>query len=383
MIFYLAIYTIIVSIAMAINSWGINKNTLFLAGVFFIFATYSLTHYFMVYTSDPFYIAIFYSHFTAFWYLPGPLLYFYVRNTLFDKSGISKKDLWHLFPFALHVINMTPYFLSPFSYKLHVAQLIIQDFNNIKYFGGGFIYNTTIATISRPVLILIYCIYSAIKIFQFNPQKLLIKQNRQVFIWLIVLISTIAIVVISYFTLTLIMVDNSLTKLNIISRPSHLIAGFTFLIIPSLVLLFFPYILHGIPTKKQIKKRKKITIKKIEDPLKTTANEIIIYIQKEKPYLNPNFDIVDISKALNIPRHHIIYCFSGILGIKFSSYRSQQRVEYAKKLLESGKANSLSIDGIGQQAGFPSRSTYYATFKAETGLTPNQYLEELRGKSEK
>jgi AraC-like DNA-binding protein len=52
-------------------------------------------------------------------------------------------------------------------------------------------------------------------------------------------------------------------------------------------------------------------------------------------------------------------------------------VEHAKELLKGGSADSLSIDGIGSQSGFPSRSSFYATFKAETGMTPSQYLETI------
>ena len=47
------------------------------------------------------------------------------------------------------------------------------------------------------------------------------------------------------------------------------------------------------------------------------------------------------------------------------------------ELLKSGMADTLFIDGIGSQSGFPSRSSFYATFKAETGMTPSQYLENL------
>jgi AraC-like DNA-binding protein len=38
------------------------------------------------------------------------------------------------------------------------------------------------------------------------------------------------------------------------------------------------------------------------------------------------------------------------------------------------------MDGIGKSSGFISRSSFYAIFKAETGLTPIQYLEGLQEK---
>jgi AraC-like DNA-binding protein len=66
-----------------------------------------------------------------------------------------------------------------------------------------------------------------------------------------------------------------------------------------------------------------------------------------------------------------------ILQKKFTAYRTTLRVEHAKELLSAGSADTLSIDGIGSQSGFPSRSSFYASFKTETGMTPSQYLEKI------
>ncbi len=133
------------------------------------------------------------------------------------------------------------------------------------------------------------------------------------------------------------------------------------------------------PVAVSTKKVAKVTIPIVDasDPLAETAQLIVDYINAEKPYLNEEFDIEDIAEKLDIPRHHIIYCFTMILKKKFTTYRTTLRVEHAKELLSAGSANTLSIDGIGSQSGFPSRSSFYASFKSETGMTPSQYLESL------
>jgi AraC-like DNA-binding protein len=131
----------------------------------------------------------------------------------------------------------------------------------------------------------------------------------------------------------------------------------------------------AIPLKKP--KKEPITTPTSIDPLAETAQVIVDYIETEKSFLNPDFDVEELSEKLQIPKHHIIYCFTIILQKKFTAYRSTMRVEHAKELLKQGSANTLSIDGIGYQSGFPSRSSFFATFKAETGMTPNQYLETI------
>jgi transcriptional regulator GlxA family with amidase domain len=68
------------------------------------------------------------------------------------------------------------------------------------------------------------------------------------------------------------------------------------------------------------------------------------------------------------------------LDIKFTDLRAQLRVEHAKELLKKGLSESITIDAIGVDSGFKSRSTYYDAFKAETGMTPSQYLENFQTK---
>lgn len=380
MIFYLSLYSIAISIVISIYNWRINKNALYLSGTFVLFSTYILTHYFCIESNDPILVAIFYSNLTPLWYLPGPFLYFYVRNTLSDNASFRKGDYLHFMPFLIHLINMMPYLVSPFSYKLEVAKLIIADLNNIKFVGGGFLYSTSIATVSRPLIAMIYALASTGLLYRYKVQKLIFKQNRIVLIWIVTLIITFFIVVCSFFIVTLMLFEGSISKLAVQSRPAHILSGIAFFLLPTCLFLFFPQILYGMPiagitkSKKAVKKN---TSSESEDPLAETANLITDYIINEKAYLNPDFEIIDIVYALNIPRHHIVYCFSEILQIKFTAYRSKLRIEHAKKLLQEGSADTLSIDGIGAQSGFSSRSGFYATFKAETGMTPSQYLEGL------
>jgi AraC-like DNA-binding protein len=163
------------------------------------------------------------------------------------------------------------------------------------------------------------------------------------------------------------------------SIPTYNISGIAYAVLPFVLIVFFPQVLYGMPVVLTPKKAAKITIPVADsaDPLAETAQIIVDYIKTEKPYLYPEFDIEDISEKLDIPKHHIIYCFTIILQKKFTAYRSTVRVEHAKELLNAGTADTLSIDGIGAQSGFSSRSGFYATFKAETGMTPSQYLENL------
>ncbi len=384
MILYISLFSIITSAIIAIYNWRINPNALLLTGVFGIFSTYGLTHYFTVYHHDDFWTAIFYGNLSPLWYLPGPLLYVYTRNTITDKCLFSsKKDYLHLLPFLIQAINIAPYLFSSFAYKLEVAHLINEDINYVRTLGSGFFIPPSISFVTRPSLVIIYAIASVFLLQKYHRKERknleANKQNKLVYNWLFTLILVTLIVALNFLVMTLDLYGAPVNRVIMESEPTYNISGIAFALLPLVLIVFFPQILYGMPIATSTKKAAKLTIMAADsaDPLAETAQIIVDYIKDGKPFLDPDFDVEDLSEKLDIPKHHIIYCFTMILQKKFTAYRSAVRIEHAKELLNAGTADTLSIDGIGTQSGFSSRSGFYATFKAETGMTPSQYLESL------
>jgi AraC-like DNA-binding protein len=384
MILYISLFSIITSAIIAFYNWRINPNALLLTGIFGIFSTYGLTHYFTVYHHDDFWTALFYGNLSPLWYLPGPMLYLYTRNTLTDRSLFEKKkDYLHLLPFLIQAINIAPYLFSSFEHKLEIAHLINADINNVRTLGSGFLIPPGISFVTRPSLVVIYAMISLFLLNKYYTKERnnvgTNKQHKLVYNWLLTLSLVSLIVAVNFLFMTLELYDAPVNRVIIESEPTYTISGIAYALLPLILIVFFPQVLYGIPLVVTPKKAAKITIAVPDpsDPLAETAQIIIDYINNEKPYLNPDFDLEDLSEKLDIPKHHIIYCFTMILQKKFTAYRAMVRIDHAKELLNAGKADILSIDGIGTQAGFSSRSSFYATFKAETGMTPSQYLESL------
>jgi AraC-like DNA-binding protein len=66
----------------------------------------------------------------------------------------------------------------------------------------------------------------------------------------------------------------------------------------------------------------------------------------------------------------------------FPKLKTTLRIQYALQLMNSSDFEHLSIEGIGQMAGFSSRSSFYSAFQAEMDCSPGEYLEkkvEVRG----
>lgn len=88
-------------------------------------------------------------------------------------------------------------------------------------------------------------------------------------------------------------------------------------------------------------------------------------------FLNPNFTLEDAAKELKITKHILSQYVNEILGKSFSSLIKEYRVEKAKQLLET--ETNYTIESLGYDSGFNSKSTFFTAFKKITGLTPAEY----------
>ncbi len=390
MLLYISIFSILLSLVLLFNNWRINKNAVYLALFLIISSIYGITHHFVVYEKSPFWLALFYNHFTPLMSLLGPLLFFYIRGTLNDTYELSKWDIIHFVPAIVRLIGTVPYILLPFEEKIDIASIIINDIDKITTIDTNYFYSSTVSFIIRPTLLflyILYCIYLIWKRFakSTDNNKTPKKQFLISFGWLIILIATIFLIVVEFLIITF----NSIhTKPSIglnNTNPLYILSGFAYCIM-SLSLLLFPSILYGIPTRKIVEDQKKGKIKKAvdfveknkvmtEDPFYDLSKKIKKYIKTEKPYINPDFSISDIALALNVPQNHIQYCINEIMQTKFSTLKTDLRIACAIELLSSDLKDSFTIEGIAQQSGFKTRASFYNAFKNKTGKTPTEFME--------
>ena len=385
MLLYISLLTIILSGLLVTYNWRINKNTIYLGAFFSILATYGLTHYFTIYANSPFWLAVFYNNFSPFWFLTGPLLLFYYRGTLTDNSKLSGTDIIHFIPFFVQLIGIFPYLLTPFSYKVGIAAQILNDLNLITQFKVNWITAPLVNFFARPILVFLYLGYITYLLWLNHPKsnraKVPIQQFKLTYRWLILLEVTTAILIVNFFLLSLSLSKQTVTATMINAQFTHFFSGIAYFCM-SFMLLLFPRILYGMPIyaaepTKLSQPPKEIVEVSVsqDDPFFELVAKINAYLQKEEPYLNPDFTINELAASLRVPVHHVSYCLNTLMNVKFTSLRTQLRIQYAAKLLDSGQADELSMDGIGKKSGFSTRSNFYNAFKSETGMTPSEYLE--------
>ncbi len=105
--------------------------------------------------------------------------------------------------------------------------------------------------------------------------------------------------------------------------------------------------------------------------------EICATIKKEMEvkqyYLNQNLTIYDFAKEIQISARTISSCINQSVGFNFNEWVNNYRVEKALDILKDQNSNHLSIEGIGIDSGFKSRSAMYAAFRKKLGKSPGHY----------
>ncbi len=97
------------------------------------------------------------------------------------------------------------------------------------------------------------------------------------------------------------------------------------------------------------------------------------YMVKSRCFTKEDLTIVDVSEAIHEHPRRISQSINSLLGTNFNNYINSFRVEYAKELFASDQYKNLSIEGIGMEAGFHSKSTFYAAFRKIEGTTPAKH----------
>lgn len=118
--------------------------------------------------------------------------------------------------------------------------------------------------------------------------------------------------------------------------------------------------------EKEKYKNKEIDIKTIQQ----IEQKFPIIVDKEL-FLNPNFTLEEAAKELKISKHILSQYVNEILGKSFSNLIKEYRVEKAKQLLET--ETNYTIESLGYDSGFNSKSTFFTAFKKITGCTPAEY----------
>ena len=111
------------------------------------------------------------------------------------------------------------------------------------------------------------------------------------------------------------------------------------------------------------------------------VNKIRKYMVIEKPYLNRELSIYDLSDQLKISRHMLSEVINEHMGMNFYTMVNEYRINEVKERLKSKEYKHLTILAIAYDSGFNSKSSFNTIFKEKTGQTPSEYLSGLSARN--
>ena len=150
-----------------------------------------------------------------------------------------------------------------------------------------------------------------------------------------------------------------------------------------------PLLLYGLPkinfktindNEKSLSKFKSLKIEdeKIDSKEYKLAQTIISEIKEKQLYTNTDFSMDLASKHFSLPNHHISFVINNHLNKSFPDIICEMRIDHAIELLKDNGNKKYTMEAIGNISGFNSRSNFYVSFKKITGITPNEYLQNLK-----
>jgi len=95
------------------------------------------------------------------------------------------------------------------------------------------------------------------------------------------------------------------------------------------------------------------------------------WLEKEKPYLNPDFQLQDLRQVLPMNRTYLSQFINAEYGCSFYHWVNGLRIAEAKRLLTENP--EMKLKDIAQQSGFSSRSVFSQVFTRETGVAPSDW----------
>ncbi|MEL6659959.1 MAG: helix-turn-helix transcriptional regulator [Bacteroidota bacterium] len=98
-------------------------------------------------------------------------------------------------------------------------------------------------------------------------------------------------------------------------------------------------------------------------------------MQEQQLFKDPGLNRDTLAKNIGVSPSTITRVLKEQAGLRFNEFVEQYRVALAKDMLVDQRFQLYSLEAIGKEVGFRSRSNFYASFKKSTDLTPGAYKE--------
>ncbi len=128
-----------------------------------------------------------------------------------------------------------------------------------------------------------------------------------------------------------------------------------------------------IPSHQESSKENTITVKQSK-----YTTQLIKLMEQDKWYKNPLLSRLDLAKELNISEGYLSQAVNQELGKSIIQLINEYRISEAKELLQNQSFRKFSIEAIGLESGFKSKSVFYDVFKSSMGMSPGEFRNQYK-----
>lgn len=373
-----------------------NRANIYLIIFFLINSIYGLGSHSIVYSKSPFLVAILFINTMPLYALSGPILYFYFRTIL--NGGDARLRAWdylHFLPAFVLLLNVIPHILTPFVYKMEMAEEVIRNTSKVIMIDQPLV-SSKLNFAFRPFHVFIYIILCAVTYFRHVKKQheslipaFKIRWNRN---WYFIFLLFLFFTFLPYLIISIIYLlygAEALTNPFVIMTINVSTASFFF---SNLSILLFPKELYGLPflgkliknlgdeqseMENDIHFNKKASTFFLAPKRLTEISEAIKEYLVGNPCIRPGFNLTQMSLEIQIPKHQLTYFFNDHLKITFNDWKNEIRITHFIGLVKNGQAKINKLESLSQSSGFLSRSKFTNAFKKSQGKTPSAFIKKL------
>jgi AraC-like DNA-binding protein len=310
-----------------------------------------------------------------------PLLYLSVKYLISSHTKFLKLDLLHFIPMLFHILLFVPFYFKTAAEKLEI----------IEAHKGYYFYADLISEEILAVQGIVYTILALIIIKNYKRNIVDYQSNINSKV-----LNGYRVGIILALTAWVIgIVGAHVEKLQIdLGIDLFLVVYLIFVVIIyllSILTLRSPEVfkltkselqnikakneLSSLPEKKYFKnevpKNNGFESEKIAD--KKLLEELIEFMENEKPYLNPELSLQEMSEKLGASRHILSAVINQQQKMNFYEFVNNYRVKEIKELMNNPKNKNQNNYELAYDAGFNSKASFYRIFRQITHQTPSEY----------
>ena len=355
----------------------------YLLSAYFVFISFNAAIYLLIYYGLIVNVPYLYKTAAPINLIIPPLAYLYVRAVLYNEKKIAIIDIWHFLPFLLFFINHLPFYLIPIAEKKVIVQAVTNNLDLTYQYQAGLLPESYTFAI-RLIQSFIYLIFQWKLIVKFKKQNEIFEIEHQIkmvlkwlkiFTW-VTTVYFLAFIFLSLFVILNISVFNNWGAINFI--PGALLSSSFFVM--STYLLTHPGILAGLPFVKYRETNSILSndevnkIAFIEEDYSKEIENISNYFNINKPYLNSNLTLSQVSVALNIPIRELSYILNNYFNQRFTDFVNAYRLKFITDKFNESYLDNFTIESVALEAGFATKSGFYKSFKKFYKTTPTEYF---------